>query len=286
MALRAGDTVTPYYKHSGIALPVVHRVLSLGAGVQSSTLYLMAVRGIFGADRPSVAVFADTQWEPAEVYTWLHELDTFGGASIPIERVTAGNIRQDALSDKRFASMPLYTAGVTKEGQLRRQCTREYKVAPVTKFIRRTVIGLAPRERIGKGERVELWMGISTDEATRMRDNREPWITNRYPLIERQMSRADCLAWLTEYGYPKPAKSACIGCPYTDIERWREMRAQRPAEFADAVEFDAAIRKHNKRNQSAYLHRSCLPLADAVLTAEERGQTNLFAYECEGMCGV
>ena len=32
------------------------RVLSLGAGVQSSTLYLMAVRGVFGVERPEVAL--------------------------------------------------------------------------------------------------------------------------------------------------------------------------------------------------------------------------------------
>ena len=45
------------------------RVLSLGAGVQSSTLALMIEKG----EIPMVeaAIFADTGGEPAVVYKWL-----------------------------------------------------------------------------------------------------------------------------------------------------------------------------------------------------------------------
>ncbi len=46
------------------------KVLSLGAGVQSSVMLLMADRGLLG-DKPDVAIFADTQWEPKEVYEHL-----------------------------------------------------------------------------------------------------------------------------------------------------------------------------------------------------------------------
>ena len=43
------------------------RTLSLGAGVQSSTLYLLAVTGELPL--PDVAIFAHTQSEP----TWVYE---------------------------------------------------------------------------------------------------------------------------------------------------------------------------------------------------------------------
>lgn len=46
------------------------RVLSLGAGVQSTTLALMAAHGEI--EPPDCAIFADTQWEPAEVYAHLN----------------------------------------------------------------------------------------------------------------------------------------------------------------------------------------------------------------------
>ena len=39
------------------------RILSLGAGVQSSALYRMAVMGEIGP-KPSYAIFADTKNEP------------------------------------------------------------------------------------------------------------------------------------------------------------------------------------------------------------------------------
>jgi len=46
------------------------RVLSLGAGVQSTTLALMAAHGIIGP-MPDCAVFADTGWKPQAVYRHL-----------------------------------------------------------------------------------------------------------------------------------------------------------------------------------------------------------------------
>ena len=43
------------------------RLLSLGAGVQSTTLLLLAAEGRLPT--PDAAIFADTGWEPAAVYT-------------------------------------------------------------------------------------------------------------------------------------------------------------------------------------------------------------------------
>ena len=41
-------------------------ILNLGAGVQSSTMALMAAHGEI-TPMPDVAIFADTGWEPYEV---------------------------------------------------------------------------------------------------------------------------------------------------------------------------------------------------------------------------
>lgn len=273
----------------------MRRFLSLGAGVQSSTLYLMAVHGEFGLERPEAAIFADTQWEPAAVYDWLNELDRIGGATIPIHRVTAGNIREKAIASKhgsRFAALPVFTENRDgTRGMLRRQCTNEYKIAPVLQQIRK-LHGLAKGHRFPKGTAVEQWMGISLDEVQRMKDSRHGNITLVYPLVDRRMTRRDCQAWLTGHGYPTPPKSACLGCPYTDDRRWREMKDTRPHEFADAVDFDHQIRTSLKGVTSpVYLHGSLKPLDEVDLsTHAERGQDDLFAgefaEECEGMCGV
>jgi 3'-phosphoadenosine 5'-phosphosulfate sulfotransferase (PAPS reductase)/FAD synthetase len=62
-------------------------ILSLGAGVQSSTLALMAAAGEV-TPMPAAAIFADTQDEPASVYRWLDWLEK--QLPFPVYRVTAG----------------------------------------------------------------------------------------------------------------------------------------------------------------------------------------------------
>ena len=108
------------------------RVLSLGAGVQSTTLALLAAAGQF--DQPDAAIFADTGWEPAAVYRHLDELE--GLLPFPVHRVSAGSLRERllALPDetdrdrKRFAAVPFFTAD---GGMGVRQCTKAYKLYPI-----------------------------------------------------------------------------------------------------------------------------------------------------------
>ena len=115
-----------------------YRFLSLGAGVQSSTLLLLAMhRRIRGFD---AAIFADTGWEPLAVYRDLQRLTRFAEqAGIPVVRVRKGHIRRDALDPThRFASMPLYTLGPAgQRGMAPRQCTAEYKLKPIKAEVRR-----------------------------------------------------------------------------------------------------------------------------------------------------
>jgi hypothetical protein len=271
------------------------RVLSLGAGVQSTTLLLMAVRGELDAV-PDCAVFADTGWEPRRVYTHLEWLEREVSGVIPIHRVRRGNIRNDVLASLdggRYAGPPVFVRMPDGRcGPLRRQCTKEYKIEPITAKIRE-LIGLKPRQRGPKTVAVEQWLGISADEIARIRLSESPWMEFRYPLIERGMTRLDCLRWLDRHGYPRPPKSACIGCPYHSDAVWRDMRDHDPEAWADAVEFDSLIRSGNLRGVrgEAYLHRSLLPLSEVDLsTPEDHGQGSLFddgmLAECEGLCGV
>lgn len=267
------------------------RVLSLGAGVQSSTLLLMALDGEI--ERPDCAIFADTQWEPAAVYRhldWLQE--RADAAGLPLYRVTVGNIRKHIERSKAgytFRSIPLFVRNkVGERGQLRRQCTKHYKVEPITKKIRE-LLGYRPRQPVRHV--VERWQGISLDEVYRMRTSREIWCVNRYPLIDARMSRWDCLLWMRARGYPDPPKSACIGCPYHSNSYWRQMRDTAPDEWAEATRFDDEIR-HGLRGveMPAFVHSSLKPLAEVDLsTLRERGQLEMFDdfnAECEGMCGV
>jgi hypothetical protein len=101
------------------------RLLSLGAGVQSTTVLLLACEGAI--PRFDAALFADTGWEPGAVYAHLRRLRSRAAeAGIPVLTISAGNIRTDALDPKhRFVSMPLHTLNPDgSRGLARRQCTR------------------------------------------------------------------------------------------------------------------------------------------------------------------
>ena len=272
--------------------PIRLRVLSLGAGVQSTTLALMAAHGHFGA--VDCAIFADTGWEPAGVYAHLEWLMSGNVLPFPVHIVSAGNMRQqllDAAQGQRWASIPAFTRTVDSRGNIsigmiRRQCTTTAKIEPIRRKVRE-LAGLT-RRRSPKVPVVHQWIGISLDEVVRMKPSREAWQLNRFPLIEQRMTRRDCHEWLRCHGYPEPPRSACIGCPYHSDAAWRAMRDRDPAAWNDAVEADRAIRTGLRGIRGeVFLHRSAVPLDEADLsTAADHGQLDLWPNECEGMCGV
>lgn len=249
-------------------------ILSLGAGVQSTTLALMACDGTLpGLD---AAIFADTGWEPKAVYRQVSQLeDVLSNAStpIPLYRVSRGNLRTNTVDPtQRFVSVPWFIRNPNgSDGMGRRQCTSEYKLAAIMRETRR-LLGAKPPDyrRVPRGHVATQWIGFSTDEIHRVKDKPANFYTTpRYPLLELGMSRKDCRRWLDQRGWGHTVKSACIGCPLHGNAAWRDLRDNHPDEWADAVEFDRQIRKGGARGKpirgEAFLHRSRLPLDQAPI---------------------
>ena len=276
-------------------------VISLGGGVQSSVMALMASGGAFG-QLPDCAIFAATHWEPPTIYTHLDWLSR--NLSFPLYIVDNGrSLREDAKAltnhsgNRGFIDLPLYRKGPARagvrngqgDGMGRRQCTEHYKIRPVRRKIRE-LLGLSRGQRVPADTTVELWLGISTDEAIRMKTSRDRWIHNRYPLIAVGMSRKDCLEWW-EGWYDRPLeRSSCIGCPYQSRQRWAETKRQWPKPFAEVVEIDSNLRGKLAFAKEPYLHPRRVPLAQAV-NLDEAGlraarDPDGFGNRCEGYCGV
>lgn len=275
-------------------------VLSLGAGVQSSALALMAARGEIG-HMPDFAVFADTQAEPASVYEWLDWLEK--QLPFPVIRVTKGNLTDEILKVRvkekskygdgityLRTNIPVY--GLMPSGDVKpalgRSCTADFKVAPILKEIRK-------RCGITHGQKeitVTQWIGISYDEMQRMKLPSNRWTQHRWPLVEKRMTRAHCKDWMARNGYPEPPRSACYYCPFHDDEEWRRLKTDDPVHFAKAVEFDKTYRRLQNENPGGlrievYLHKSCKPLDEVDFTDNDANQLGFdFKSECEGMCGL
>lgn len=266
------------------------RVLSLGAGVQSTTLALMAAHTEVGP-MPDCAVFADTGWEPTAVYEHLRWLMSDNVLPFPVHivRRAGHDLGQHALAlaagnipRKGSTPPPFYTKN--PDGMLPKRCSGEFKRDVLS---RKAKALLGRRFRQGEHAQVESWLGISTDEMQRMKDARKKWQVNRFPLVEAGMSRQDCLAWLRRHGYPQAPKSACIFCPFHRDDQWRDLLASGDRERL--IEFDRGIRAGFKGMEGeAFLHRQRVPIDQVDLsTPADRGQIEFgFLQECEGVCGV
>lgn len=279
------------------------RVLNLGAGVQSTAVYLMMRAGIIPP--ADYAIFADTQDEPEGVYSHLRWLESLN--SIPILIRTRGRLSEHLKVGQnphggRFASIPAYTTdGHSPVGRVRRQCSSEYKIDVIDRTIRREVLGLKPRQRVPKGTHVTQIFGISLDEAGRATRLYErivlggmKWISLQFPLIDRFLTRTLCKEWLAKQGIPHEVpRSACVYCPFHSDAEWLRIKAN-PSDWKLAVEVDEALRvpgnvvNRQLDQKLLYVHRSCQPLTQITFAPiPESTQTELnFANECLGVCGV
>lgn len=306
--------------------------LSLGAGVQSTALYILAARGERGVPRADVAVFADTGDEPDYVYEQIASLRHWGkkNGGAEIVQVDVGISLSEAMM-VRWIPIPAFTvtyrritgddgeellAGTDRESMIRRDCTKEFKVVPIQRYIKEARLG-RPRGYPVK-QHVRNMVGFSCEEATRIKPSREKWITTVYPLIDAWLYRPHCIRIVEGVGLPTPRKSACIFCPFHSDRYWAEMKRDRPADFEKACDVDDKIRSKAQRDaqyeyvndgktQSSrhkalpssarvrtlpstdglaadeiFIHRSCKPLR----LVEFGDQPALWDEECEGNCGV
>ena len=274
--------------------------------MQSTVMALLAAK-TDAIPTVDAAVFSDTGDEHPHTYEhldWLEtEIDEF-----PIYRASIGRRLSDDVLEGvnesgygmerygyRYHSIPLFSES---GGMTRRTCTAKYKIRPLEKTIREQVLGLSRGKRAPRGVLVEQWLGITAEEAHRMRDSSPPWARTEWPLISvLGWTREDCLSWFAE-AYPNRAlaKSACTFCPYQSAASWMRLRDEQPEEWARAVEMDRKISqgpvKQNNPNRKVvlYLHPRGVPLEQALSLDPDMGKSpngengDLWGNECFGVC--
>ena len=282
--------------------------ISLGAGVQSTVLYLMAVHGAI-QPAPTAAIFADTGWEPTRVYdhlAWLQALPE--SQNVPIHVVSAGNLYDAIWSGRRaagsgktpFTDIPSFVRNTDGTlGMKPRQCTNKYKITPIVKAVR-DLAGRRRNQRRTAGPYAVQWIGISLDEWHRSKPSAEEWIENRFPLIDMGMRRHDCARWFAERYPSQPlAKSSCVGCPYHSDRQWLDLYRGEPEQMARAIALDDRLREDERINMERkgrpqYLHKSGRPLGDVLKDLDRMDSAQLrliddqdqFGNECEGYCAI
>lgn len=270
------------------------RILSLGAGVQSSALALMIAHGEIGM--VDAAIFADTGAEPRAVYDWLDWLEK--QLPFPVHRVmekqglTASALKVNVSKNTGMhyfkTSIPMRTksdSGTAAPSP--RQCTSDFKIVPIYRKV---------RQMLAKKQRCSMLIGISLEEITRAKPARVKYITNTWPLINKRISRNSCVQWMKAHNYPVAPRSACTYCPYHNDREWQRLKTDDPESFASAVAFETEWhKKHDAIPEGLavakhkwYLHKSLVPLAEVNFDSPT-DQTSFLKEmdeECEGLCGV
>jgi hypothetical protein len=273
------------------------RILSLGAGVQSTTLYLTELW--------DYAIFADTQEEPTPVSAHLEWLKSLGKAPIIVR--TAGKLGDHLMkgvnargadmvlkNKNRVASVPFFALlpGLAIPSKTKRQCTADYKLNVIHKAVRE-ILGLKFMQRPPRSTCLEQGIGFSYDEQGRigrcLAGWRRKWIVPRFPLYEKGWTRQKCVEYLRTVVPHEVPRSSCVFCPFHRNVEWRWLRDTDPQGWARAVEVDKAIRvKGNVVNQSMdaemFAHRSCVPLDQAVIDDPENTQIGFEFEGCTGGC--
>ena len=186
-------------------------VISYGGGIQSTALVVLAMRERWVIDEVVYVDLVDAESPATREYVarfrdWLRER---GRDVTVIER----NMYQDMLDNPGFTPVPWH--GRREKFMLSRQCTRQYKVTPLTRYL---------YDRY-PGDCIRLMLGISVDEYHRMRDSSAARIEHVYPLVDRRLTRWQCRDIIERAGLAAPSKSSCWFCPYRSISsQWALVR--------------------------------------------------------------
>ena len=243
-------------------------------------MYLMS--SLNHIDRADYAIFADPDAELPDTYNLWSKIKLWkqknnGIPLIKKKKSLYNDIINAYKNNTRFAKIPAHTSS---GGIMLRQCTGEYKIQIVIKEVRRL-------HKLKKHQRMkptEMWLGISLDEIQRMKESQLYNVIYKYPLIDKRLTRSDCISFLEQNNFFNVKKSSCTFCPYHNNKAWKEIKQNYPKEWSKAVKLDKVIRNSKQFGikDELFLHTSLKPLEKAYL---QEDQEELFMCE-EGYCGI
>ena len=238
-------------------------VISYGGGVQSTALVVLAMQRGWSIDEIVHVDLLDAESPATREYVayfagWLQT--AYGRGITILQRDLYG----DMLANPAFTPAPWRA----RDGSfiLKRQCTRQYKVEPIRRYL---------YDKYAR-EKIRLMLGISVDEFHRMRDSGFKRIENVYPLVDERLTRNDCRAILERAGLATPPKSSCWFCPYRSARSQAELLRQYPALREMGEELERRINEERRKRG-----KDAIVVLRVDTTPEEQSD-----FCEEGFCGA
>jgi len=198
------------------------RILSMGAGVQTTCLLLMNPK------RYDYVIFADTGDEKPETYDYIEKYLKPFCIENNVKWITVRKAKFDSLMDYCIKKKLIPTRNF-------RWCTDKFKIRPIRNFIKSLKLA----------EPVIQDIGISLDESHRANFAKygDTFTLFEYPLIDQKITRKQCYDIIKSKGFPVPPKSGCYYCPYAKKHEIRNLHATRKDLYDKAV----LMEKNNKQ---------------------------------------
>ena len=267
------------------------KILSCGAGMQSTALALMAAENIKkGIVHPLVPVydaivFCDLKCEPSWVYEQVDFIASVCGEyGIPFYTLESYLMEDQAyrIQHGKYIKMPLWTMSGGKRGKLRRNCTIDYKILAVQHFVKHELLGYRKHQRLRQEDigAHEMHIGFSREESKRAGASGHPMFVNKFPLIEMGLERKDNYKYvLEEWGMAMRA-SSCYVCPFHRNHFFEYLRKNYPGDYEMVCSFDRVLADKSSEGfvkSDLYISYSCKRICD--LTAADCNDAETFPYD-------
>jgi len=242
--------------------------MSYGGGKQTVALITLILEGKL--PRPDRIVFADTGREVSTTWDYLESVvqPALGEIGLCVEVVGHEYSNVDLYRGEDLL-LPAFTKQSGNTGKMPTFCSNEWKQRPIKRYLK--TVGVTD---------TDVWLGISMDEAERMKSSGLKWYRHIYPLIELvPMHRSGCVKQIQNFGWEVPNKSRCWMCPNQSPEAWKQMKRLQNGDFEKAVELESGIRENDEH---IYFHPLAVPLEKAVKQSEQ--QSDMFDGCDSGYC--
>lgn len=206
-------------------------VVAYGAGTNSTALLVEMVR----LGEPVDAIlFADTGGERPGTYAYVAMFSAWlverGYPAITVVQASGATLEEDCL---RRAALPALSYGF-------KTCSLRFKQQPQTKWLN----NWAPAKAAwAMGQKVVKLIGYDMDEPHRGKPFEDDKFVNRYPLLEWDWGREECVAAIATAGLPQPGKSSCFFCPSMTKPEILQLRQEHPDLLIRALNIESTAKR-------------------------------------------
>lgn len=227
-------------------------VWSCGGGRQSVGIAALIVQEIL--PKPDIAVIVDTGREKSSTWAYYNRIlkPELARIGVDLVRVNKDDYATVDLYRNDDLLIPAFTTLNGKVSKMPTFCSNEWKQRVVRRYLRAQGV-----------TDCDCWLGISINEADRMKDSGLKWLRHVYPLIDLEMNVWDCVCVTAKVGWPAAWSSACWMCPNQNKAEWLALSER---DFQSARRFEHQIQL---RDPFVYLTRTGRDLTrEAVVTAQ------------------